>query len=160
SRSQSFTDEPADSVRRPARSDEVETPALAESQPPARLFDRRQRSEVQHDSIEHSVQAPPRLTAPRAECAARDSAGRADVERYELLIPPQENELQPTALRTTPFPTSASSKPDAKAHFTNDAPYLLTHRPAARAKSQPDEIQIHIGRIEVTAVQPPAPRVP
>ena len=33
-------------------------------------------------------------------------------------------------------------------------------RHAARAAQQPDDIQIHIGRIEVTAVPPPAPRAP
>jgi hypothetical protein len=31
---------------------------------------------------------------------------------------------------------------------------------APRAERQPDEIQIHIGRIEVTAVSAPAPRPP
>lgn len=37
---------------------------------------------------------------------------------------------------------------------------LPRQRHAARAPQQADDIQIHIGRIEVTAVPPPAPRAP
>jgi hypothetical protein len=37
---------------------------------------------------------------------------------------------------------------------------LRRQRHVARAGQQPDDIQIHIGRIEVTAVPPPAPKAP
>jgi hypothetical protein len=42
---------------------------------------------------------------------------------------------------------------EANANLTAEARHT-------RAEREPDEIQIHIGRIEVTAVQPPAPRAP
>jgi hypothetical protein len=57
-----------------------------------------------------------------------------------------------------PVVTSArTSEAGASAAESRDTP---RQRQTPRAAQQPDDIQIHIGRIEVIAVPPPAPRAP
>jgi hypothetical protein len=60
--------------------------------------------------------------------------------------PPSEARMQPvSSRRASPEPRAALGRPPA------------VRQPVVR---EPDEIQIHIGRIEVIAVPPPAPRAP
>jgi hypothetical protein len=69
------------------------------------------------------------------------------------LLHPRRSEAHSIRPETPQFSTEAHSMKEASANLTVEG--RLT-----RAEREPDEIQIHIGRIEVTAVQPPAPRAP
>ncbi|MGO9394018.1 MAG: hypothetical protein ACLP7A_05335 [Desulfobaccales bacterium] len=86
------------------------------------------------------VTAPPEGTAPAA-------AG------YQPLVTPPADDHAPNNFLLT-FPENRQVLPAQKSralHFAKAAQ-------RAEAERTPDEIQIHIGRIEVTAVPPPAPR--
>jgi hypothetical protein len=87
---------------------------------------------------------PPRRPAPAEtgfHAAATESAARGAGEGFRPLLKP-------------------ARAPDAVAGAAGASRELPGQRHAARAVQQPDDIQIHIGRIEVTAVPPPAPRAP
>ena len=92
------------------------------------------------------------LSAPQGERAIPSTERQATDERDELLMHPQVIERDSTTRekpRHISKPVSIQREPEAR----------LTS--SARAERQPDEIQIHIGRIEVTAVPaPPAQRAP
>jgi hypothetical protein len=75
------------------------------------------------------------------------------VQSYVPLIHPERSETHSARPETQQFSTEARSMREASANLTAEG------RPT-RAQRDPDEIQIHIGRIEVTAIQPPAPRAP
>jgi hypothetical protein len=142
----------------PARSGNSQSPLLfGTADEPPRLFEAGRRAdasrpasnEAQHNAFENAVDVPPRLATPQAQRAVPDSRREAGGESHELLIHPPRS-ARPENPR---FSTEAGSKREARANLPAEG------RPA-RAERQPDEIQIHIGRIEVTAVQPPLPRAP
>ena len=178
--------EPAKTVLHPARSDASqspllpgtagETPRIFESaqradvsrpagpgtaNEPPRKFESVQRADVsrpagneaQHDALEPAVRAPRRLVASQAQRAVPDSRRDAGVQSYVPLIHPRRSEAHSTRPETPRFSTETRGRREASTNVTADG--RLT-----RAEREPDEIQIHIGRIEVTAVQPPAPRAP
>jgi len=103
---------------------------------------------------EQIVDAPQPVAAPQARRAVSDATVAERVPAFVPLLSPQRNEpadRQPEAPR---YSIEASSPKDARANFPAAGR-------SARPVREPDEIQIHIGRIEVTAVQPPAaPRAP
>jgi hypothetical protein len=84
--------------------------------------------------------APPEGTAPSAA-------------RYQPLVtPPADDHVPDNFLLTLPENRQVLPAQKSRAlHFAKAAQ-------RAEAVRAPDEIQIHIGRIEVTAVPPPAPR--
>jgi hypothetical protein len=161
-RSESSTiGEPAETVHHPARSDDLQSPLLpGTANEPPRIFELVERADVsppagnkaQHDTLEHAVPVPPRL-APQAQRAVPDSRYDADVQSYVPLIHPQRSEAQSARPEAPQFSTEARSMREASAN-------LMAEEHPTRAEREPDDIQIHIGRIEVTAVQPPAPRAP
>jgi hypothetical protein len=128
---------------------------------PFRIFESLQRADgsppagnkAQHDTLEHAVQMPRRLVAPQAQRAVPDSRYDAGGQSYVPLIHPQRSEAHSAGPEALQFSTEARSMREASAN-------LMAEGRSARAEREPDEIQIHIGRIEVTAVQPPAPRAP
>lgn len=158
----STTGEPAGTVQHPARSDSPQSPLrLGTADEPPRIIESVRRADApqpagdkaQQDTLEHAVQAPRRLAAPQAQRAAPGSRRDAGIQGHVPLIPPQRSEAHSTKPETPQFPADAPSMREASANVTAEG------RPT-RAKREPDEIQIHIGRIEVTAVQPPTPRAP
>lgn len=158
----STTGEPAETVEHPARSDSSQSPLRpgAADEPP-RIIESVPHADApqpagekaQQDTLEQAVQAPRRLAAPQAQRAVPGSRREADVQDYVPLIRPQRSEAHSTRPETPQFPAEAPGMGEASADVTAEG------RPT-RAEREPDEIQIHIGRIEVTAVQPPAPRAP
>ena len=133
------TFQPAEPARRPTPLlfEPAVKPPHAEGMPPA------------NNQSERAVHVPQPLAASQQESAARDSAPEAPIENYDILIHSHSSEAgsaTPQAPRLfAEAITTRDSKPNAPAARTT------------RAERRPDEIQIHIGRIEVTAVQPPAP---
>lgn len=110
------------------------------------------RSEAQHDNVTRAIEQPQRFAAPRAQHVVLDSKRGTSADGYVPLIPPTRNE-------------DASARPEASklsagASKMRPASVNLPAERSHRAEREPDDIQIHIGRIEVTAVQPPAPRAP
>jgi hypothetical protein len=105
-------------------------------------------------------EAPPHAAASRAT-----RPGEPRVEATHSRIP-AVTDVRGTAPATpgTEEATPLLMAPDGV--LDNAAAPLAGRRPppreprAPQAERQPDEIQIHIGRIEVTAVPPPPPRVP
>jgi len=96
-----------------------------------------------------AVPAPNELgRLPSLESAQQAGSPVGDGDSYTPLLPPAtqtpnaEAELLPQTI------LSAAPKKDA----------VAVPRRAAASQSEPDEIQIHIGRIEVTAVPQTAPR--
>jgi hypothetical protein len=154
--------ETAETVQHPPRSDDSQSPLLpGTANEPPRIFESVERADVsppagnkaQHDTLEHAVPVPRWLVAPQAQRAAPDSRYDADVQSYVPLIHPQRSEAQSARPEAPQFSTEARSMREASAN-------LMAEGHPTRAEREPDEIQIHIGRIEVTAVQPPAPRAP
>ncbi|MGH7082815.1 MAG: hypothetical protein ACREFV_10145 [Acetobacteraceae bacterium] len=155
--------EPAETARQPARSDDLQAPLLPRTaNEPPQIFESMQRADVspiagnegRHKTLdEHTVEVRQRLEASQAQRSVPDSRRDAGVQSYLPLIQPQRSEANNTTPDTPQFSTKASRLREASAH-------LPAERRPARAEQEPDEIQIHIGRIEVTAVQPPAPRAP
>lgn len=97
-----------------------------------------------------SAPGPRHLSAPQARHAVPPTERQATDD--ELLMHPQVIERDSTT-REKPRHISkrVSIQREPEAQLTS----------SARAERQPDEIQIHIGRIEVTAVPaPPAQRAP
>ena len=186
-RSESSTlGEPAKTVLHPARSDDSQSPLLPETADESpRIFESVQRADVsrpagpgtadepprviesvrsadlplpagyeaQHDTLEHAAQVPRPLFVPQAQHAVPDSGHAAAVQSYAPLIHPQRSEAHSTGPEIPQFVTEARSISAPSANFPGE-------RRVTGAEREPDEIQIHIGRIEVTAVQPPAPRAP
>lgn len=110
--------------------------------------------------------APDSLDSPDFLVALSDTAdgwGRASVREREGRIPPDEAEAKEIpfsregrddgARPALPVKTFA---PVVQGTFTAPAA-AGPHRDSRAPAGEPDEINIHIGRIEVTAVQPPAP---
>jgi len=102
-----------------------------------------------------SAFGPRHLSAPQVRRVLPPTARQATDERDEQLMDPQAIERDSTTrekLRHVSKPVSSQRELESQ----------LTA--SARAERQPDEIQIHIGRIEVTAVPAPtaqhAPKVP
>ena len=161
-RSESSTiSEPAETVQHPAPSDEWPSPLRpGTADEPRGIVDRARRAapprptgnQARHDPVEQAVRVPGPLVTPRAQRAVPGSRRGAAVQSYEPLIHPQRSEAGagPGAPR---FPPEPGNMREASATVT-----AAGH--PARAEREPDEIQIHIGRIEVTAVQAPAPRAP
>ncbi|HEX7362541.1 MAG TPA: hypothetical protein VF283_18770 [Bryobacteraceae bacterium] len=146
----SATGEPAETARHSARFGDSQFPLLPRTanEPPP-IWEPVQRAhvsrsagnEAQHDASEHAVDVRQQLAAAQVQRA----------ESYLPLIQPQRSEANST---TPEIPQFSTIRPrEASAH-------LPTEGRRTRAGREPDEIQIHIGRIEVTAVQPPAPRAP
>jgi hypothetical protein len=158
----STTGEPAETVQHPARSDDSQSPLLSgTADEPPRTNESALRKDVsrpagdkaQDDTLEHPVQAPRPRVAPQAQRAVPQLRHGAGVQSYAPLIHPQRNEAQSAMPVTPQISTEARDKREAKAN-------LMAEGRPTRAEREPDEIQIHIGRIEVTAVQPPAPQTP
>jgi hypothetical protein len=152
--------EPADTARHPTGSDHSQSPLHPETadEPPRVIESVRHADlpppagyEAKHDTLEHAAQVPRRLVAPPAQHAVPESRRAAAVQSYVPLIHPQLSEPHGTGPETPQFVTEARSISAAGANFPAE-------RRVTGAEREPDEIQIHIGRIEVTAVQPPAPR--
>lgn len=152
--------EPAETPRPPARSDYSQSPLFPGNltKPPlmAQLV---QRADVSPpatngalDTFEHAVDLPQRPVASKARRAVPDSRRDAGVQSYTPLIEPQGSRANSTPPETTQLSTEAGGTREAGANVPLGRPN--------RAGREPDEIQIHIGRIEVTAVQAPAPRAP
>jgi len=146
--------ETADTAR-PARSDDLQSTRLfGTTNERPRLFERGQVEEspqpASHEALHDALTDA--IHAAQPGPAVQDSARQARLAGYELLIHPQPVEAGTTP-ETSRLSTEAGSKREAKANLTADGR-------STRAEKHPDEIQIHIGRIEVTAVQPAAPRAP
>ena len=162
-RSDSFPiDEPADTARHPQRSDPSQSPRhLGTADEPSRAVESVRRvdlprpagNEAQHDTLERAVEVPRRFVAAQAQRAVPDSRRAAGAQSYVPLIHPQRGEAHSTGPETPHFSREARAISAASADFS-------AGRRPTQAEREPDEIQIHIGRIEVTAVQPPAPRAP
>jgi hypothetical protein len=162
-RSEPFTiGEPAETVQHPARSNHSQSaqrPGTADE--PPRISETVRRSDVSPptaskarlDAVEQAVQLPRRLVARQAQHDVPESRGDAGVQSYVPLLLPQRSEAHGTRPETPRFSAEAPSIREARKNLTAEG--RLT-----RAEREPDEIQIHIGRIEVTAVQPSAPRAP
>jgi hypothetical protein len=100
----------------------------------------------------------PALPATPAPGSAVRSSSSSRAWIYESIVP--QGVPMPSASAQGPRPAET-----AKQDLPGRTPHINSHRAAApnapvrRApQSQTDEIQIHIGRIEVIAVPPPAPR--
>jgi hypothetical protein len=155
--------EPAKTVLHPARSDASQSPLLpGTAGETPRIFESAQRpdvsrhagNEVQHDAREPAVQVPRQLVAQQAQGAVSDSTRDTGVQSHVPLIHPPPNALNSTNPESRQFSTEAPpSRSETSAKFP-------VERRVPRAQRETDEIQIHIGRIEVTAVQPSAPRAP
>ncbi|MGH9652656.1 MAG: hypothetical protein ACRD6B_04230 [Bryobacteraceae bacterium] len=147
----------------PARSDDSQSPLLPRTaNEPPQIFESMQRADVspiagnegRHETLdEQTVDVRQRLEASQAQRSVPDSRRDAGVQSYLPLIQPERSEANSSTPETPQFSTKASRLREASAH-------LPAEGRRTRAKGEPDEIQIHIGRIEVTAVQPPAPRAP
>lgn len=87
-----------------------------------------------------------------AEPSGSPLAAEADVD---ITVPAPAPGGVRDAFRPVMKPTRASDAVTGAAASRD-----MHRRHAARAGRQPDDIQIHIGRIEVIAVPPPAPRAP
>jgi hypothetical protein len=96
-----------------------------------------------------------------ASAVAHPTEQPDDAARSRILAVTDVRVTTPVAQRTD----EAMPTPVTRGVLDTDAPGAV-RRPSSRdprltrAERQPDEIQIHIGRIEVTAVPPPAPRAP
>lgn len=110
------------------------------------------RRQAQHDNVKDASEQPQRFAAPRAQRLVLDSKREAGAEGYVPLIAPTRNEGTSIRLEV--------AKLSAGANKMRPASMNLPAERSHRAEREPDDIQIHIGRIEVTAVQPPAPRAP
>lgn len=114
--------------------------------------------------------APGPERQPRRADTIHASAGRSEIDSAEEEIwRPHE----PIAATTAPGPADtaivvtpqyrALIKPGGTTERRANvaaASVMRAERHSERAERQPDDIHIHIGRIEVTAVHPPAPRAP
>jgi hypothetical protein len=124
-----------------------------------------------HNSRDFTLATPELVPAKQQEgleaFAIRDVKEQAETSPKEQQ--PQRSELEPQA--TEPQPNSIPAnlyKPLVTRNFDRraEAQQILPKRPdhlsdrVAKAAREPDEIQIHIGRIEVTAVPPPVSRPP
>jgi hypothetical protein len=100
--------------------------------------------------VQHARPTPD-LAAPRAN-ADRHDAARRDVTlvRAERTVVPLLAPAAPTDRETPAFAALAPPRPASTSASQRRAP------DARHAANEPHEVQIHIGRIEVTAV-PPAP---
>jgi hypothetical protein len=94
-----------------------------------------------------------RSSRPAAEAQRPLLAAEADVH-VTVPAPASGRAVDPFRAVIQPTPVS-----DAVANATGVADWPRP-RHGAQAAPQPDDIQIHIGRIEVLAVPPPAPRAP
>ena len=158
----STIDEPAETVQHPARSDASQSPLLpGTADEPPRTVESVQRADVprpagneaQHDALEHAVQVPRPLVAPQAQRAVPDSRRARRRSKLCAADPPAaKRSAQHQAGDSAVLARSTCHQRGEREFRGRTAP---TH-----AEREPDEIQIHIGRIEVTAVQPPAPRAP
>ena len=150
----STTGEHAGIERRTARSDYLQPPLRPRTaNEPPRVFESPAGNEARHDTLEHALQAPRRFVDSQAQRAVPDSRSDAGVQTYEPLIQPRRSAANSTSPETPKVSTEANSMRKARVNLPAEG------RPT-RAIREPDEIQIHIGRIEVTAVQPPASRAP
>jgi hypothetical protein len=161
-RSDSFPPgEPTETVRHLAQSDESPLQRPAAANEPSRLFVSERPADVslpgddkaKPDTFAQAVQTPRPRGASRAQRAVPDSRRDAGIQSYMPLIQPRPTEPHSTKPDIPQFSTEVLRTREARANLTAQA------RPT-RAEREPDEVQIHIGRIEVTAVQPPAPRAP
>jgi hypothetical protein len=136
--------EPAQSER----ASSVEVPILADSivsavAPTAQL------------SAQLTPARPP--SGRRSELAPEEQSGEVPQNRIALTTKFSANAPAPGADR----PYRALMKPIAEARKDNALPRdMRPERHVERVERQPDDIQVHIGRIEVTAVPPPLPRTP
>lgn len=85
-----------------------------------------------------------------------DDSRRPDASSAErIFVPVVPGDFQPQS-PSSPNPTRSDDRPRLAARReSNGAARVLSS-----ASREPDEIQIHIGRIEVTAAPPPPPRAP
>ena len=145
----------------------IHTPAFPESAP-LQVEPSRQQGESSTEAFRPIVQLPrsaapvasrPRPTLPQSnqlgplqtvESAHKDGSPLEDGDSYSPLLPPATQTPGAEGEVFHPSQTVVSAAP------TKD-PFAAPRR-AAASKTQPDEIQIHIGRIEVTAVPQTAPR--
>jgi hypothetical protein len=104
---------------------------------------------AQHDTLGPVVEVPQLLVAPEAQRAVPYSRHGAGDQSYLPLIQLQRSEGNSTRPGSPLYSTDSNSAREARANLP------AAGRPI---RTEPDEIQIHIGRIEVTAVQAPAAR--
>ena len=114
--------------------------------------------------------APIRATTPfTSEDASDDSPSSqeqfvqptrrgAHIEEDDIEQPPTPVFPQPEFHPLMPRPAAPSEPQPAHAPFPPEIRPARDSRPQAGLARTSDDIQIHIGRIEVTAVHPPAPR--
>jgi hypothetical protein len=148
----------AETAQHPAQSENSQPPLRPEiANEASPLLESVERADVtppagddaQHDTFESAARVPDPWVDLHAQRAVPNS-------RYDVGVPlihPQSGEAPGTKLEIPQFSAEARRMRGASASLTADG------RPT-RAERSPDEIQIHIGRIEVTAVQSPAPRAP
>ncbi len=110
------------------------------------------RSEAKHDNVTRPIEQPQRFVASKAQRVVLKSKDDTGADGYVPLIPPTRNDDTSIRREASKLSAGASTmRPESV-----NPPAERSHR----AERLPDDIQIHIGRIEVTAVQPPAPRAP
>jgi hypothetical protein len=102
--------------------------------------------EVQTAGVQVGVQEEQRH-GPKPPIEVREAREEA---RPSLVEP-----LEETVSENVHRKWAAENRQRASAHAPRAAPQPLHARPPAGMSREPDEIQIHIGRIEVTAVPPP-----
>jgi hypothetical protein len=130
--------------------------------------------EPAYEPLLPSAEAPAREAAPPKPPASRAvlSYGGEPVAARVLKPgePPREGHDAATETTIAPQPARRAHgpvRPLTNANRTGDAAarsaeprHVSRERHTDRPERQPDDIQIHIGRIEVVAVAPPPPRVP
>jgi hypothetical protein len=103
--------------------------------------------------------SPPVLSGAVEPIAARVLQPGEPRQRDAATDTPIAPQLHPRASDAVPALTNGS-RTGAAAAPSVEPRRLSRNRQADRGERQPDDIQIHIGRIEVVAVAPPPPRVP
>ena len=97
------------------------------------------------------------LDAPSAESGEAPPRPPAADTAFHVTLTAPSTRGADEAFRPVMRPARA---PESGANTVGAARDLTRQRHTAQAAPQSDDIQIHIGRIEVTAVPPPAPRAP
>ena len=104
--------------------------------------------------LETEIELPHPLVAPQAQRRAADTKRGAGIQTYVPLLPPRPSEGDSAGPKTSRFAVEG-----IRAGAASPSLRVPDGR-AMHAERTPDEIQIHIGRIEVTAVPPVASRAP